>query len=149
MGVGSDYVLGGPVFWVMTGLLFATAMLGAFVAIDVARRALLPGSRPAEPLRWWFLVPQVCYVVLLLLGQFGAISGVVVMTVVLATPLALAQGIAYLLRVVFPKPATPTPAEEFEVLADGGDTIEPESEAWHPGDAPASPSSAGGDAPDS
>ncbi len=133
---GSDYVLGGPVFWLITGLLFATAMLGAFVAIDVVRLAFLRKSRPAERLRWWYLVPQGLYMALLLLGQSGAISGAVVIAVVLTTPFVLAQGIAYLLRVVFPKPATAasesTPDQEFELLADGGDTAEPESApAYH------------------
>jgi hypothetical protein len=45
---------------------------------------------------------------------------------VLLTPLAIAGQVAYLLRVVFPKPPRAS-AEEFEVLADGGDTAEPES----------------------
>lgn len=131
MGASSDYVLGGPVFWLMTALLFATAMLGAFVVLDVARRTFVPGPRSAEPFRWWYLVPQGLYMALLLLGQSGAISGAVVIAVVLTTPLALAQGVAYLLRVVFPKPAPAPAEEEFELLADGGDTIEPESEAPH------------------
>ena len=48
---------------------------------------------------------------------------------------ALFGQFAYLLRVVFPKPAAPDPgdAEEFELLADGGDTIEPESAPVHRG----------------
>jgi len=127
---GSDYILGGPLFWVMTGLLFLTAMLAAFVVIDCLRRTLAPGSRPAEPLRWFYVVPQALYFVLLLSGQTGAIPAAVVVAVVLATPLVLAQGIAYLLRVVFPKqPSAELAAdpEESELLSDGGDTIEPES----------------------
>lgn len=130
---GADYILGGPVFWVVTGLLFVAGMLAAFVVIDAVRRARFPGSRPAEPLRWFFLVPQAVFLVLMLLGQGGAIPIVVTGIVVISTPLALAQGVAYLLRVVFPKPAAPEATEEeFELLADGGDTIEPESHASHP-----------------
>jgi hypothetical protein len=120
-------LLSGPVFWVLTGLLFVAAMLAAFVTIDSARRAWVPGSGAAEPLRWWYLVPQAVYFVLVILGGVGAIPMIVTGIVFLCMPLALAQGIAYLLRVVFPKTPTTDPAEEsMEILADGGDTIEPE-----------------------
>jgi len=100
---GSDYVLGGPVFWVVTVLLFGAAMLAAFVVIDSLRRALLPGSRPAEPLRWVYLVPQAVYFVLMVLGQLNAVPILAVGVAVLAAPVVIAQGVVYLLRVVFPK----------------------------------------------
>jgi predicted membrane channel-forming protein YqfA (hemolysin III family) len=127
---GSDYILGGPLFWVTTAVLFGSGMLAVFVVIDAVRRAKFPGSKPAEPLRWVYIIPQGALVVLMLLGQVRAVPVIVTGVVVILTPLVLAQGIAYLLRVVFPKQPWPAPAEdaeEFELLADGGDTMEPES----------------------
>jgi hypothetical protein len=121
-------LIGGPLFWTLVGVLFLAGMLAAYVAIDVSRRAWWPGARMAERLRWWYLVPQSAYLVLMLLGQFGAMPMAVTGAVVLCTPLALAQQATYLLRIVFPKtPAAPEDDREFEILADGGDTIEPES----------------------
>ncbi len=101
---GSDYILGGPLFWVLTVTLFGTAMLAVFVVIDCIRRSFTRGDRPAEQVRWHYLVPQAVYVFLLLVGQVGAMPMAVTAAVVLATPVLLAQGITYLLRVVFPKP---------------------------------------------
>jgi hypothetical protein len=52
----------------------------------------------------------------MLLGQVRAVPVIVTGIVVILTPLVLAQGIAYLLRVVFPKqpwPAAEETAEEF------------------------------------
>jgi len=134
---GSDYVLGGPVFWIATGLLLVAGALAAFIVFDSLRRAFFPGARPAEPLRLFYVVPQALYLFVVVLGQVRAIPVLVTGIFVLLTPLALVQGIAYLLRVVFPKPADAagesTPDEEFELLADGGDTVEPESTPPHDG----------------
>ena len=103
-------LIGGPLFWFLVGVLFLAGMLAAYVAIDVTRRAWFPGTRLAERARWWYLVPQAAYLVLMLLGQFNAIPMAVTGIVVLCTPLALGQQVVYLLRVVFPKP----PAVKFE-----------------------------------
>jgi hypothetical protein len=134
---GSDYVLGGPVFWIATGLLMIAGVLAAFIVFDSLRRAFFPGAHQAEPLRLFYLVPQALYLVVVVLGQVRAIPVLVTGIFVLLTPLALAQGIAYLLLVVFPKPVDAAgesaPDEEFELLADGGDTAEPESTPPHGG----------------
>jgi hypothetical protein len=134
---GSDYILGGPLFWVTTAVLFGSGMLAAFVVIDAVRRAKFPGSKPAEPMRWVYVIPQGALVVLMLLGQVRAVPVIVTGVVVILTPVVLAQGMAYLLRVVFPKQPWPAPgddAEQFELLADGGDTVEPESHPAAPAD---------------
>jgi hypothetical protein len=78
-------------------------MLAAYVVIDSLRRAFLPGSRPSEPLRWIYVVPQAVYFVLMLLGQLNAVPILAVGIAVLAAPVVITQGVVYLLRVVFPK----------------------------------------------
>jgi hypothetical protein len=98
-------LIGGPLFWTLVGVLFLAGMLAAYVAFDAVRRAWFPGTRAPERVRWWFLVPQAAYLVLVLLGQFNAIPMAVTGIVVLCTPLALGQQVVYLLRVVFPKPS--------------------------------------------
>jgi len=108
---GSDYVLGGPVYWIVVGLQFATAMLAVFVVIDTLRRSFLPMRKEAEPLRWYYLVPQAIYFVFMMLGEGRLVPDAFAAGVVLVTPFALAQGFAYLLRVVFPKPAVAVDAD--------------------------------------
>jgi hypothetical protein len=120
----------GPLFWALVIVIFLAGMGAAFITIDVVRRAWFRGSLPAEPFRWWYLAPQAVYFVLMMLGQIHALPIGVTGTVVLCTPLALGQQATYLLRIVFPKP-TGIAEEDFELLADGGDTIEPESELPH------------------
>ncbi|NTU71509.1 MAG: hypothetical protein HGB10_06785 [Coriobacteriia bacterium] len=108
---GDDYVLGGPVFWLATGLLLAAGALAAFVVFDCVRRARAvraddagpDAGRVATPLRWWYLAPQAVYLVLVVLGQFRIVPVVVTGITVFATPVLIGQGVFYLLRVVFPK----------------------------------------------
>jgi hypothetical protein len=126
-----DVTLGGPVFWFMVAMLFLAGMLSAFVSLDSARRLLLLKPDPTRWL-WAYLLPQAAFFVLLIVGQIPSVPFRVTGIVVLMTPFALIQQVVFLLRVVFPKP----PAEELdvegvEVLADGGDTIEPGSEPEH------------------
>ncbi len=119
--------IGGPLFWILVSVLFLAGMLAAFVVIDVVRSSWFGGPRPTQRVRWWYLAPQAAYLVLIVFGQFNAIPIALTGIVVLCTPLALAQQAAYLLRIVYPKQAVAEPDEEPQLLADGGDTIEPES----------------------
>lgn len=107
MGPGSNYILGGPIYWFMVVLLFLAGMLAAFVVIDSVRRAFF--AHTAErTVRWWtYLVPQGAYLLLLLVVQGPWLPLIASAVMVLLTPLALIQSIAYLLRVVFPKTTLP------------------------------------------
>ena len=112
MGPGSDYVLGGPFYWFMVTLLMLAGMLSAFVVLDSLRRRLR--DRAAKPtVAWWaYIVPQAAYFVLLMVVQTPLLPPVASAVLVLATPLALVQQFAYLLRVVFPRTAAEAIAEE-------------------------------------
>ena len=113
MGPGSEYVLGGPVYWFMVILLVLAGMLSAFVVLDSLRRRLRDRDvRPAGS--WWvYVVPQAVYFVLLLVVQADWLPLIASAVLVALTPFALVQQVVYLLRVVFPKqPAKPIVAEE-------------------------------------
>jgi len=124
--VGADYILGGPVYWLMVILLLLAGMLAAFVVLHaslVARRGRL-AEKPVS--LWLWAGPQAAYVALLFLVQTPLLPLVASAVLVLLTPLALIQSIAYLLRVVFPKPADSIDSED--VAADAAaDRVEPPS----------------------
>lgn len=127
-GVMPPQILGGPLFWLMTVLLFGAGMLAVFVVIDVARRAISYGDHAAEKLRLGYLIPQLIFVVLMMLSQFeGLLPIEVVGIVTLCAPVALIQGLAYLLIVVFPKPAVVPTEEELELFTGDEESPEPES----------------------
>jgi hypothetical protein len=119
-----DASFGGPIAFVIVGLLIVAAALAVFVVLDAVRRARLPGSRPAEPLRWFYLVPQGLYLAVLFASQVPATPAAVAVIAAGMTPFALGLGVAYLLNVVFPKPTVRD--TEPELLDDGGDTTERE-----------------------
>ena len=102
---GADYTLGGPIYWLMIGLLVLAGMLAAFVvllALLVARRGRL-AEKPASV--WLWAGPQVVYLALLFVVQGPWLPLIASAVLVLLTPVALIQSIVYLLRVVFPKHA--------------------------------------------
>ena len=97
-------VLGGPVFWFIVGLLFLAGMLAAFVLLDSwrAKRRARMADLP-EP--WWlYPAAEVIYLALLFIVQTPVVPAVWSAVLVLITPVAIGVGVAYLLRVVFPKP---------------------------------------------
>ncbi len=101
---GADYILGGPIYWFMVILLLLAGMLAAFVVLHaslVARRGRL-AEKPVSV--WIWAGPQAAYLVLLFLVQTPLLPLIASAVLVFLTPLALIQSIAYLLRVVFPKP---------------------------------------------
>jgi hypothetical protein len=115
---GADYILGGPVYWFMVALLLLGGTLAGFIVLDSLRRAFFAHSSQPDA-RWWaYLAPQGAYLLLLLVVQGPWLPLSASAVVVLLTPFALIQSIAYLLRVVFPKP----PAAYVEPVASG---IEP------------------------
>lgn len=114
-GIMPPQVLSGPLYALMTVLLFGTGMLAAFVAIDVVRRSISYGDHTAEKLRLGYLIPQLAFVILMMFSQFeGLLPIVVVGIVTLCAPVVLVQSLAYLLIVVFPKPATAPTADNVE-----------------------------------
>lgn len=107
-----DLSLGGPVFAFGLFVFVLTALAAAYVAVDSLRRPDPAFERIPEP-RWLYTVPQLVYLVLFMLALVPVVTRVVGLPLVAMTPIALATQVAYLLRVVFPKP----PAKE----ADSGE----------------------------
>jgi len=121
---GADYILGGPIYWFMVILLVLAGMLAAFVVLHaslVARRKQLADT-PASV--WLWAGPQAGYLALLFVVQTPLLPLIASAVLVLLTPLALIQSIAYLLRVVFPKPAVPTDVDASAPLQDPDDSAD-------------------------
>jgi hypothetical protein len=92
--------LNGPGVWIIRGLLLATWALAAYVVIDSARRPATAFEVLREG-RLFYLVPQALYFVFVMFAQIpnAPVVGAVVLA---AMPFALAQQVAYLLRITFP-----------------------------------------------
>lgn len=107
---GAPEELGGPVWFFLTVLILGTVALALFVFFDSFRpkRAEQAAKLP-EPL-WTYTAGQGAFLAALLLTQ--VIRGVSWISAVPAILMlfALVQGVAYLLRVVFPKPGETAPA---------------------------------------
>ena len=100
-----NVLLGGPVWLFAQVLILGSVVLSLFVLIDslMPRRREKVAGRLAEPL-WVYSGVMGAYLLLLLAVQI--IPGLQLASAVaaVASPFALAFGVAYLLRAVFPKP---------------------------------------------
>lgn len=111
---GLDWFSGGPVGWYFLFVYVAAVLLAVFVIVDSLRpkrRARL--VQLPEP--WWiYLASQAVFLAFVLFGWVPPLPRWVALIPVVMTPFALAEQIAYLLRVVFPKSAEPaeTPGED-------------------------------------
>ncbi len=124
-----NIVLGGPVWWFAAVLLMGGGLLGLFVVFDslFSRREALAAL--PEP-RWVYTGFQAAFLLLLLVAQVPGVPAFVSGIAVIATPFAIAQSLAYLLRAVYPKPPhqttdlapsptmTPTPSLDHEEPTD-------------------------------
>lgn len=119
---GAPQVLGGPVWWLLVGVYVLTAVLGSFVFVD----SLRPGGRArfdSVPEPWWlYAASEAVYLCLLFGVWIPKVPRVLSAIPVVLTPFALALGVAYLLRVVYPKPAA---ADEVLVSRDEPSDVEP------------------------
>lgn len=122
---GTDYILGGPIYWFMVTLLFLAGMMAAFVILDSLRRAFFAHTA-LRTWRWWtYVVVQAAYLALLLVVQTSLLPPIASAVMVLLTPFALVQSIAYLLRVVFPKSGAPV--EDATPTSDADQAEDPET----------------------
>jgi hypothetical protein len=108
---GLDWFSGGPVGWYFLFIYVAAVLLAVFVVADCLRpkRAARLAALP-EP-RWIYLGFQAAFLTFALFGWVPPLPRWVAVIPVVMTPFALAEQVAYLLRVVFPK-ASPAPADE-------------------------------------
>ena len=130
-GVMPDQILGGPLWWYFVVVYVLALGLALFVAIDSRRTVRADTLASLREPAWTYTVLQPLFLALALIVWLPFIPRALAVVPVLLTPLAIAGQVAYLLRVVFPKHPLAT-AEEFEILADGGDTAEPESSPNRP-----------------
>ncbi len=103
-----DLVLGGPVYWIVIGLLWSVGLASLWATVDPlrVRRAAQFAVRPES--RWAYTVLQGLFFLLFVVAQFG----VATMAMVLLSPLALVLQIVYLLRIVYPATRSGAPAGE-------------------------------------
>ncbi len=101
-----DLILGGPVWWFAAVLLGGAALLGLFVFFDSLFVRRVAFDRLPEP-RWTYTALQSVFLLLLLSAQVPGTPRILGGIAVLATPFAIAQSLAYLLRAVFPRTQLP------------------------------------------
>ena len=111
---GSSWLLGGPVGWFLVILLVAAAVGSLYVVVD----SLRPARRhrlETLPEPWWlYLAVEGLYFIALAVSQTGLLPPIVGGVAAITTPVALGFLAAYLLRVVFPKPAAASLIESAE-----------------------------------
>jgi hypothetical protein len=105
-GVMAAQVLGGPVWWFVFGLYLLTIALAVFVLIDSQRPARREALAAIPEPSWLYAVFTGVYLVVVVGVWIPAVPRIVAVVPVVLTPIALALSVAYLLRVVFPKPAS-------------------------------------------
>ncbi|TLM77150.1 MAG: hypothetical protein FDZ70_05730 [Actinobacteria bacterium] len=99
-----DVLLNGPVYLVLAAIVVLAAGLAAFVLVDVFRpRRREALARVPEP-GWAYAALEGAFLVALMAGQFASAPDWVRTTSVGLLPFAVAVAVAYLLRVVYPKP---------------------------------------------
>lgn len=111
--------LGGPV-WIFLEVVVVLAIgLAVFVVIDSVRRIRRCGP-DERPWLLFYACLQGLYLLFVLVAQLSVMPRILGAVVAIATPLALIQSVAYLLRVVFPRRPDKTPPCEL-----GEETLEP------------------------
>lgn len=108
-----DLSLGGPVWLFATVVILLTLVLALFVIADALRprrRAALAERSAAgrRELLWPYVAVETFFLLALAMTQVLEGISLVSALPVIAAPFALAFGVAYLLRVVFPRPAAPS-----------------------------------------
>jgi hypothetical protein len=108
--------LGGPVWLFLVTVLLLAVGGAVFVVVDSLRPRRAPRFDNVWESNWFYMIPQAVYLGLVATAQLAPI-GPIAVAVTLATPLALVQQFAYLLRIVYPKPETnagfePEPSRE-------------------------------------
>lgn len=103
-----EVALGGPVWLFATVFILVTLVLAVFVVLDSLRPKRVAAARVREPL-WVYTVGEALFLTALALAAVLSGTSLISAVPVIAAPFALTLGIAYLLRVVFPKPLESEP----------------------------------------
>jgi len=103
--VHGDVTLRGPVWLFATTVILIALLLAVFVIADAIRRARRAGADDGSPVRLWpYAVAQALFLMSLVVAQVLEGTSLVSALPVVLAPVALGFGVAYLLRVVFPRP---------------------------------------------
>lgn len=106
-GVMPPQVLGGPVWWFVFGLYLLTIALAVFALVDSQRPARKDRLAELPEPAWLYPVLSGVYLVCVVGAWLPFVPRALSAVPVGLTPFSLALSIAYLLRVVFPKPIPP------------------------------------------
>jgi hypothetical protein len=101
---GLDWFSGGPVGWYFLLLYAAAVLLAVFVIADSLRPARRPRLAELPEPAWVYGGLQAVFLAFALFGWVPPLPRWIAVIPVALMPFALAEQIAYLLRVVFPKP---------------------------------------------
>lgn len=116
---GAPQVLGGPVWWFVFGVYVLALGLSLYVTIDSLRASRRERLAELSEPSWLYTAIEGAFAVVALGVWIPAIPRVAAAVPGFAFPFALAFGVAYLLRVVFPKPAATGAGNETSGAADG------------------------------
>jgi hypothetical protein len=139
-GVMPAQVLGGPIWWFFFGVYLLAIGLAAFVLVDALRPVRTKRFAEIRESRLLYALASGTYLVFVVGVWVPSVPRVVSVVPVVLTPFELGLSVAYLLRVVFPKP----PAEE-EASTDDEDVISEAGRSESPpdGDDEAAPTDTG------
>lgn len=97
--------LGGSLWYFAVALIWGTIAISLFVLIDSFRARRIDTAGRLGRNLWLYRVGQGLFLGLMGLAQIPGVPRVASAVAVVLVPFALAQGVAYLLRVVYPAPA--------------------------------------------
>jgi hypothetical protein len=108
---GLEWFSGGPVGWYFLFIYVTAVLLAVFVVIDSLRSKRRARVEALPEPAWVYPAFQGVFLAFALFGWVPPLPRWVAVIPVAMTPFALAEQVAYLLRVVFPKPSS-APAED-------------------------------------
>ena len=122
MNGGAPQILGGPLWWYLVIVYVLAIGLSIYVSIDSRRAERAETLASLREPAWLYDVCQPAFLFLVVVVWLPFLPrGLSVLPVVLV-PFALADQAAYLLRVVFPRPAS-TPGSDVDAKDDAYDEL--------------------------
>ena len=103
---GAPQFLGGPVWWFIFTVYVLSLGLSLYVTVDSLRAVRRERLAEIPEPRWLYTAIEGAFAIVAIGVWIPGVPRVAAVAPVIAFPFALAFGVAYLLRVVFPKPMT-------------------------------------------
>jgi len=123
---GLDWFTGGPVGWYILGMYVLAVGLAIYVLVDSQRAARRPRLDELPEPAWIYPAIGGGFLILVVSVLFPFMPVMFSAVPALLTPFWLGVSVAYLLRVVFPKPA---PTDSLEPSGDESAAAEPPKDA--------------------